>query len=127
MVVATTDASTDNWLARLSRKPLVVEDILVFSRQMYTLNKAGVPILRAFAGLQASATKPAMVEILKDIRASLDQGRDLSAAMARHLDVFGAFCISMIRVGEMTGKLTEVFLRLNEHMEFERGGAHWLR
>jgi len=120
IAVAPIDASADNWLARLSRKPLVVEDILVFSRQMYTLNKAGVPILRAFAGLQASATKPAMVDLLKDIRSSLDQGRELSAAMARHIDVFGAFYISMIKVGEMTGRLTEVFLRLNEHMEFER-------
>lgn len=121
LAVATTQAgSVDNWFARFNRKPVVVEDILVFSRQMYTLNKAGVPILRAFAGLQASATKPAMVDLLKDIRASLDQGRELSAAMARHVDIFGAFYISMMRVGEMTGKLTEVFLRLNEHMEFER-------
>ena len=115
-----TVTAADNWFARLNRKPVVVEDILVFSRQMYTLNKAGVPILRAFAGLQASATKPAMVDMLKDIRASLDQGRELSAAMARHQDVFGAFYVSMIRVGEMTGRLTEVFLRLNEHLEFER-------
>ena len=87
---------------------------------MYTLNKAGVPILRAFAGLEASATKPAMVDMLKDIRASLDQGRELSASLARHSALFGGFYISMIRVGEMTGRLTEVFLRLTEHMEFER-------
>jgi MSHA biogenesis protein MshG len=104
----------------LTRKPIVVEDLLIFSRQMYTLNKAGVPILRAFAGLEASATKPAMVDMLKDIRASLDQGRELSAALQRHVALFGGFYISMIRVGEMTGRLTEVFLRLTEHMEFER-------
>ncbi len=120
VVVETAKTAQDNWFERLNRKPVVVEDVLIFSRQMYTLNKAGVPILRAFAGLEASSTKPAMVDLLKDIRSSLDQGRELSAALARHLDVFGAFYISMIRVGEMTGKLTEVFLRLNEHMEFER-------
>ena len=120
LAVAVVETSADDWLVRLNRKPIVVEDILVFSRQMYTLNKAGVPILRAFAGLQASATKPAMVDMLKDIRSSLDQGRELSVALARHIDLFGAFYISMIRVGEMTGRLTEVFLRLNEHMEFER-------
>ena len=114
------DASVDGWFERLNRKPVVDEDLMIFSRQMYTLNKAGVPILRAFAGLQASATKPAMVDLLKDIRSSLDQGRELSAALMRHQDLFGAFYISMIRVGEMTGRLTEVFLRLNEHMEFER-------
>ena len=109
-----------DWWTRLNRKPVTVEDILVFSRQMYTLSKAGVPILRAFAGLQASAIKPAMVEILQDIRSSLDQGRELSVALQRHVGVFGPFYVSMIRVGEMTGRLTEVFLRLNEHMEFER-------
>src|SRR5450830_483896 len=115
-----TETAADNWFARLNRKPVVVDDILVFSRQMYTLNKAGVPILRAFAGLEASSNKPAMVALLKDIRSSLDQGRELSAALARHIKVFGSFYISMIRVGEMTGRLTEVFLRLNEHLEFER-------
>lgn len=113
-------AAADNWFTRLNRAPLVLDDLLVFSRQMYTLNKAGVPILRAFAGLQASATKPAMVELLLDIRSSLDQGRELSSAMARHMELFGAFYVSMIKVGEMSGKLTEVFLRLTEHMEFER-------
>lgn len=117
---AVAETNTESWFDRLNRKPIVDEDLMIFSRQMYTLNKAGVPILRAFSGLQASATKPAMVDLLKDIRASLDQGRELSAAMARHQDLFGGFYISMIRVGEMTGRLTEVFLRLNEHMEFER-------
>ena len=120
LVVAGNEVASESWFQRLNRKPVVVEDILIFSRQMYTLNKAGVPILRAFAGLEASSTKPAMVDMLKDIRASLDQGRELSAALARHPQAFGAFYVSMIRVGEMTGRLTEVFLRLNEHMEFER-------
>ena len=107
-------------LESLTKKPVTDEDVMIFSRQMYTLNKAGVPIFRAFAGLEASTAKPAMVDLLKDIRSSLDQGRELSAALQRHIDLFGAFYVSMIRVGEMTGRLTEVFLRLNEHMEFER-------
>ena len=121
-VAAKVEASTKqpDFLERWNRKPIVVEDLLFFTRQMYTLNKAGVPILRAFAGLQASASKPAMVDLCIDIRSSLDQGRELSAAMGRHVDLFGGFYISMIRVGEMTGQLSEVFLRLTEHMEFER-------
>lgn len=120
VAVASVGAETESWWSRLNRKSITIEDMLVFSRQMYTLNKAGIPILRAFAGLQASSSKPAMVDMLKDIRASLDQGRELSNALSRHSDVFSAFYISMIRVGEMTGRLTEVFLRLTEHMEFER-------
>ena len=110
----------ENWLEKLTRRPVDPEDLMIFSRQMYTLNKAGVPILRAFSGLEASTDKPAMAELLKDIRASLDQGRELAAAMSRHQEIFGAFYIAMIRVGEMTGRLTEVFLRLNEHLEFEQ-------
>ena len=110
----------ESWWDQLSRRPVVIEDVLIFSRQMYTLNKAGVPILRAFAGLQSSTDKPAMVEVLKDVRASLDQGRDMATSLARHPKVFGPFYVAMVRVGEMTGKLTEVFLRLAEHLEFER-------
>jgi MSHA biogenesis protein MshG len=110
----------DSLLARLSRKPVNDEDVMIFSRQMYTLDKAGIPILRALAGLEASTDKPAVVEMLQDIRASLDQGRELSAALARHPDAFNGFYVSMMRVGEMTGRLTEVFLRLTQHMEFER-------
>lgn len=110
----------ESWWNQLSRRPIVIEDVLIFSRQMYTLNKAGVPILRAFAGLQSSTDKPAMVDVLKDVRASLDQGRDMATSLARHPKVFGPFYVAMVRVGEMTGKLTEVFLRLAEHLEFER-------
>jgi MSHA biogenesis protein MshG len=40
--------------------------------------------------------------------------------MRRHPDVFSAFYLSMVRVGEMTGRLEEVFLRLFEHLEFDR-------
>ena len=120
LAAAPAEINPDNWWTHLNQKPIVVDDILVFSRQMYTLNKAGVPILRAFAGLQASATKPAMVAMFQDIRNSLDQGRELSASMGRHPEAFGPFYIAMMKVGEMTGRLTEVFLRLNEHMEFER-------
>lgn len=70
--------SRESWWEQLKRRSIVIEDVLIFSRQMYTLNKAGVPILRAFAGLQSSTDKPAMVDVLKDVRASLDQGRDMA-------------------------------------------------
>ena len=120
IVVEVITVKADSWLTRRSRKPVAAEDIMLFSRQMYTLNKAGVPIFQALAGLQASAAQPAMVDLLQDIRSSLNQGRELSVAMAVHQNIFGDFYISMIRVGELTSRLTEVFLSLNEHLEFER-------
>jgi MSHA biogenesis protein MshG len=110
----------ESWWEQLKRRPVVIEDVLIFSRQMYTLNKAGVPILRAFAGLESSTDKATMVNVLKDVRGSLDQGRDMATSLARHPKVFGPFYVAMVRVGELTGRLTEVFLRLAEHLEFER-------
>jgi MSHA biogenesis protein MshG len=95
-------------------------DVMMFSRQMYTLLKAGVPIMRALAGLQESTPNKAMKTMLLDVRGSLDSGRDLSTSMARHPQIFNTFYLSMVRVGEMTGRLEEIFLRLFHHIEFEK-------
>ncbi|MCF8151881.1 MAG: type II secretion system F family protein [Burkholderiaceae bacterium] len=95
-------------------------DVLLFSRQIYTLLRAGVPIMRALTGLQESSTNPAMKEVLQDVRESLDSGRELSLSLARHPTVFSPFYLSMVRVGEMTGRLEEVFLRMFDHLAFER-------
>lgn len=95
-------------------------DVLLFSRQIHTLLRAGVPIMRALAGLQESSTNSAMREVLQDVRESLDSGRELSLSLARHPKVFSPFYLSMVRVGEMTGRLEEVFIRLFDHLAFER-------
>ena len=116
---AVSAAGGSNWLEALLAKPITMEDALVLTRQMYTLQKAGVPILRSLAGLEASTTHPGVVSLLQDVRASLDQGRELATAFGRHPAVFSPFFIAMTRVGELTGKLTEVFQRLASHLEFE--------
>ena len=95
-------------------------DVLLFSRQIHTLMRAGVPIMRALAGLQESSTSPAMRKVLQDVRESLDSGRELSLSLARHPKVFSPFYLSMVRVGEMTGRLEEVFISLFDHLAFER-------
>ena len=95
-------------------------DVLLFTRQIYTLLKAGVPIMRALTGLQESSMNKAMKSVLGQIRESLDSGRELSVSLARHPKIFTSFYLSMVRVGEMTGRLEEVFIRLFDHMEFER-------
>jgi MSHA biogenesis protein MshG len=94
-------------------------DVLMFSKQIYTLLKAGVPIMRALAGLQESSINPSMKQVIQEVRESLDSGRELSVGLARHPKVFTDFYLSMVRVGEMTGRLEEVFIRLFEHLEFE--------
>ena len=105
---------------KFSEKKVTSIDVQLFSRQMYTLIKSGVPMMRGLAGLQESSISPAFGRVIKDLRESLDAGRELSAAMRRHPACFSSFYLSMIRVGEMTGRLEEVFLRLYDHLEFDR-------
>lgn len=113
-------AGAQSLFQRFFAKSVDIEDRMLFSRQMYTLLKSGVPILRALSGLRESSSNPTMIRVLGDIRESLDAGRELSAAIRRHPSVFDSFYVSMVRVGEMTGRLDEIFLRLFEHIEFEK-------
>jgi MSHA biogenesis protein MshG len=112
--------ASEGWFPRLRAETVSLEEMLLFSRQMYTLLKSGVPILKALATLQESATRIGFSSMLRDLRESLDSGRDLSTAMRRHPKVFEPFYLSMVRVGELTGGLEEIFLRLFGHIEFER-------
>jgi len=84
---------------RLSEGRVELLDQVFFCRQMYTLLKAGVPIMRALAGLQESSQNPAFSVMLQDLRESLDSGRELSSAMRRHPKVFSPFYLSMVQVG----------------------------
>jgi MSHA biogenesis protein MshG len=105
---------------RLTRKKVTSLDVQLFSRQIYTLLKSGVPIMRGLAGLQESAVNKSFGVVIRDLRESLDAGRELSTAMRRHPECFTPFYLAMVRVGEMTGRLEEVFLRLFDHLEFDR-------
>jgi MSHA biogenesis protein MshG len=107
-------------LERFGDKSVGSTEVLLFCRHMYTLLKAGVPIMGALKGLQESAEKKAFAGIVQDIRENLDSGRELSVCLTRHPKVFDSFYIAMVRVGEVTGTLEEVFLRLFSHLEFER-------
>jgi len=114
------------WQA-LNKKKVTSLDVMLFSRQMYTLLKSGVPIMRALAGLQESSQNAAFTEVLQDLRESLDSGRELSAALRRHPKVFSMFYVSMVQVGEMTGMLDETFMRLYAHLEFEKSMSESIR
>ena len=107
-------------LDQLFKERVTQLDLMLFSRQMYTLLKAGVPIMRALAGLQESTTNKTFKKVVQDIRESLDAGRELSPSLARQPGIFTPFYVSMVRVGEMTGQLEGVFLRMFHHLEFEK-------
>jgi MSHA biogenesis protein MshG len=109
-----------DWWQRLVAPAISDVDVMLFSRQMYALLKAGVPIMRALAGLQQSSLNRSLAEVIADLRTSLDAGRELSAAMRGHPRVFSPFYVSVIRIGETTGGLDEAFLRMFEYMEFDK-------
>lgn len=107
------------WLSGTFADKVKLVDLLLFSRQMYTLLKAGVPILRSLSGLQESVQNRTLAAVLEDIRKNLDSGRELSVSLRGHPRIFSPFYISMVRVGEITGTLEEIFLRLYHYLEFE--------
>jgi MSHA biogenesis protein MshG len=117
---ASAGVAVPEWWRKLSAPPITDVDVMLFSRQMYSLLKAGVPILRALAGLQQSANNQSLAELIGDLRASLDAGRELSAAMRNHPRVFSPFYISVIRIGETTGELDQSFNRMFEYLEFDK-------
>lgn len=112
--------STPATSTSLFQEKIKTIDVMLFSRQMYTLLKAGIPIMNALNGLQASTQNKSFAPVIGEIRDSLSSGRELSSALAQHPTVFSNFYVNMVRVGETTGMLDTVFLRLFDHLEFER-------
>jgi len=105
---------------RFGEPKVELADLMLFSRQMHTLLKSGVPIIRALAGLQESSQNPTLSRVVGEVREGLESGRELSITMRAHPRVFSSFMVNMVRVGEMTGRLDEVFLRLYEFFAFEK-------
>ncbi len=94
-----------------------VEDLVIFSRQMYSLSKSGIPIIRAIIGLADTTTNKNFKRILHDVATQLERGRSLSAAFSSHSKVFPRIAISIVHVGENTGRLESSFLQLAEYFE----------
>jgi MSHA biogenesis protein MshG len=110
----------DLFKIRLGEPRVDLADLMLFSRQMHTLLKAGVPIARGLAGLQESAQNPTLRKAIGEVRESLESGRELSLSLRQHPAVFTSFMVSLVRVGELTGRLDEVFLHLYEFFAFEK-------
>ncbi len=97
-----------------------LDDLILFCRQMYTLNSSGVPLVRAIRGLVETSRNPTLGEALAKVVEDLESGMELSGAFSRHPQVFPALLCRMVQVGEVTGKLDEVFMRLAVYFEREK-------
>ena len=96
------------------------DELVLFTRQMYSLTRAGVPIIRGLQGLMESTRNERLREALDDIIDNLEAGRELSVGLARHPRIFNALYVSIVRVGEETGRLEESFNRLYQYLDLEK-------
>lgn len=114
------DAAPGGLLERLTSPPVTSLDVQLFSRQMHTMLRANVPIMQGLKGLEDSASNKRFARVLGSLRAALDAGRELSAAMRDHPKVFNQYYVSMVQVGEMTGRLAMIFPRLHDYLQLDR-------
>jgi len=96
-----------------------LQDIAFFSRQMHALMRSGVPILRAVRVVKDSITNEFLRTAINDVMVSVEQGRTLAVSMAEHPAIFPTLMISLVGVGENTGRLDIVFQQLATHFERE--------
>src|SRR3990172_7932203 len=106
-----------DWLN--TRSPTLT-DLILFSRQMHSLIRAGVPIIRAMTGIIEATKNLRLKRVFRDIQTQIESGRELSSAFARYPEIFTPLYISMIRVGEGTGNLDASFLRISAYLELEK-------
>ncbi|EHN71173.1 type II secretion system F family protein [Aliivibrio fischeri] len=96
-----------------------LEVLVIFCRQMYSLTKAGVPLLRAMNGLAQNSNNKLLKTTLEEVTADLTNGRSLSVSMQQHPQVFSSLFVSMIHVGENTGRLDQSLMQLANYYEQE--------
>ncbi|KAA1152387.1 type II secretion system F family protein [Pseudoalteromonas sp. FUC4] len=104
----------------LFAEKITLDDMIMFSRQMYSLLKAGIPIIRAMVGLADTTQNKEFKNVLIEVTRQLEQGRDLSSAMAIHSEVFSRLTVSMVMVGEGSGRLEDAFYQLAIYFEKEQ-------
>lgn len=118
-IVAVKEASSvDKQLAKFfGAEKVETVELIMFSRQMYTITKSGIPLVRGLRGLAASIKHAHFQMVLNDVADSLETGVGLSVALSRHPKVFNHLFVSMINVGESSGNLEQVFLQMAYYME----------
>lgn len=101
-------------------KKVQLNDLIMFSRQMATLLKAGISILPALNGLKTHMEHPALSAAIEELANDLENGRTLSGSMQRFPKVFPPLFVSMVNVGENTGQLDKAFFQIHQYLEVDK-------
>lgn len=101
----------------LFKQKIKSKDIVLFSRQVSTLFEAGVSALRAFRLLAQENENKTLQEQIMAVADDIEGGISLSEALSRRPDLFSNFYVNMVKAGEESGKLNEVFLFLADYLD----------
>jgi type IV pilus assembly protein PilC len=93
------------------------KDIAIFTRQLATMMKAGVPLIQSFDIVARGSTNPKMTRLLTDIRSDVETGTSLSAAFRKHPLHFDALYCNLVEAGEAGGILEALLERLALYQE----------
>lgn len=93
------------------------KDVVILSRQIATLFDAQVSALKTFSMLAASSENKLLARKLTQIGDDLQAGVSISGSLGRHTDIFSDFYLNMVKVGEETGKLNQVFMHLAMYLD----------
>jgi type IV pilus assembly protein PilC len=105
-------AAGENRLARMFRKKVTPEDLILFTKQLSTMMRAGIPVLRVMDILESQAENPQLKAICKQIAGDIRSGSNLHRALAKHPRVFSTLYSSMVLAGETSGALPQILQRL---------------
>ena len=98
-------------------KSIKQKDIAVFTRQLATMMRAGVPLLQAFDIVARGSPNPRLTKLLTDIRQDVETGTSLSAAFRKHPLYFDALYCNLVEAGEQGGILEALLDRLAIYQE----------
>ena len=98
-------------------KSIKQKDIAVFTRQLATMMRAGVPLLQSFDIVARGSTNPRLTRLLNDIRQDVETGTSLSASFRKHPMYFDALYCNLVEAGEAGGILEQLLDRLAMYQE----------
>ncbi len=113
-------AAGANLRGGLFQQKVELDELIMFCRQMRTLLKAGIPILKGLTGLADSIENKTLAAALRDIHAQLESGRELNVALSQHPKIFMPLFSALVRVGESTGELDKSFEILATYLNNEK-------
>ena len=100
-----------------SGKKITPKDLTLFTRQLATMMKAGVPLLQAFDIVGRGNSNPSVTRLLNDIRNDVETGTSLSTAFRKYPIYFDNLYCNLVEAGEQAGILDQLLDRLAEYME----------